>query len=127
MPGEKWEGVDRDDRFDRNGLLAAWRRLTARAEFGRRDWYELDERGAFVPDLCVEVPFDSERERDIAGRVTAYVQGGADEVIVVKQHGQVEFWGAKGQRQASMFGVTLSLERLYCEEGRVSAGRSLCG
>ena len=34
--------------LDRNELLAIWRRLTAGAEFGQREPYELDERGEAV-------------------------------------------------------------------------------
>ncbi|WP_341318029.1 Uma2 family endonuclease [Paraburkholderia sp. IMGN_8] len=173
--------------LDCNGLLAVWRRLTARAEFGQREPYELDERGKvvmnslpsarrqivltdifchvteqighlavmsvpvatpsfgirvpdvvwmpcdkwegfdrddpvpFVPDLCVEVLLDSDRTQDIDRRVKSYLEGGAAEVIVVGQRGQVEFWGATGRRQASMFGITLSLDRMYFEEGDVSS------
>jgi hypothetical protein len=36
--------------------------------------------------------------------------------MVVSPRGQVEFWGAKGQRQASMFGVALSFDRTRFEE-----------
>jgi hypothetical protein len=173
--------------LDRNGLLAAWRRLTAGAEFGRRECYELDERGAavanpcpsarrqivltdmycqvagqmghlaamsvavvtpsfgirvpdvvwmpcekwdefdrddpvpFVPDLCVEVLLDSDRTQDIDRRVKAYLDGGAREVIVVGQRGGIEFRGVKSRRQASMFGIAPSLERIYFDEGGVAA------
>jgi Uma2 family endonuclease len=81
MPSEKWEGFDRDDPVP------------------------------FVPDLCVEVLLDSDRQRDMDRRVTAYLEGGAREVVVVGLRGQVEFWGARGQR-----GITLSLDRMYFEE-----------
>ena len=173
--------------LDRNGLLAAWRRLTARAESAQQELYELDERGEVVmnsrasarrqivvtdifcevtehighlavmsvpvmtpsfgirvpdvvwmscdkwegfdrddpvpcvPDLCVEVLLDSDRAQDIDRRVKSYLEGGAIEVIVVGQDGQVEFWDAEGQRQASVFGITLSLDRMYFEEGGVVA------
>jgi len=91
MPCDRWESFDRDDPVP------------------------------FVPDLCVEVLLDSDRMQDIDRRVMAYLEGGAREVIVVGQCGQVEFWGARGQRQASMFGIALSLERMYFEEGAVSS------
>jgi Uma2 family endonuclease len=90
MPGDKWESFDRQDPMP------------------------------FVPDLCVEVLLDSDRQRDMDRRIMAYLEGGADEVIVVRQSGQVEFWGTKGQRHGSMFGITLPLERTYFEEGGVS-------
>jgi Uma2 family endonuclease len=66
MPSEKWESFDRDDPVP------------------------------FVPDLCGEVLLDSDRQRDMDRRVTAYLEGGAREVIVVGQRGQIEFWGAGG-------------------------------
>jgi Uma2 family endonuclease len=90
MSCDKWEGFDRDDPVP------------------------------FVPDICVEVLLDSDRAHDIDRRVKNYLKGGAREVIVVVQYGQVEYWGLRGQRQASDFGVALSLDRMYFEEGGVS-------
>ncbi|MFD1557117.1 Uma2 family endonuclease [Paraburkholderia silviterrae] len=83
MPPEKWEG------FDREGPIP------------------------FVPDLCVEVLLDRKLPHDIGPRVRAYLEGGAREVIVVGQHGELEFYGANGPQQASAFGITLSLEQMY--------------
>lgn|GEM_PF-1393988 len=91
MPPDNWEGIDRDTPVP------------------------------FVPALCVEVLLDRDTPTDIDLRVGAYLKGGAREVIVVDEHGQVEFWGASGRRQASTFGVTLSLDRMYFDEpGRLS-------
>lgn len=82
----------------------------------------------FVPDLCVEVLLDSDRQREMDRRVASYLQGGATEVIVVRQDGAIEFWGAEGRRHASTFAITLSLELFYCQVGAsVSAiGRQVC-
>jgi Uma2 family endonuclease len=91
MSPDKWEGFDRDDPVP------------------------------FVPDLCVEVLLDSDRRQHIARRVSAYLEGGAREVIVVDHCGQLEFWGAKGQRQASTFNLALSLDHRYFEEHGVVA------
>lgn len=172
---------------DSNGLLTAWRGLSAHAESDQGEPYELDEWGVavtnacpsarrqivltdifcqlteqighlagmlvsvttssfgirvpdvvwmppekwetfdrgdpvpFVPDLCVEVLLDSERTHHIGRRVKAYLDGGAIEVIVVGQYGQVEFWGAKGRQQASTLGMTLSLDSMYFDEWPVSS------
>ncbi|MFP3568680.1 Uma2 family endonuclease [Paraburkholderia sp. SIMBA_030] len=95
MPCDKWEGFDRDDPVP------------------------------FVPDLCIEVLLDSDRTRDIDRRVQAYLEGGAAEVIVIGQRGETEFWGRKGQRQASIFGITLQLDHMYFEIGGVAADRSV--
>ncbi|MGF6937822.1 hypothetical protein OKW41_006984 [Paraburkholderia sp. UCT70] len=78
----------------------------------------------FVPDLCVEVLLDSDRQREMNHRVASYLEGGAKEVIVVRQNGGLEFWGAEGRRQASAFAIALSLEPLYCQ---VSASVSTIG
>jgi hypothetical protein len=53
---------------------------------------------------------------DIERRVMAYLEGGAREVIVIGQQGQVDYWGAAGRRKASMFDVSVPLDPLYFEE-----------
>jgi Uma2 family endonuclease len=90
MPCDKWESFDRDNPVP------------------------------FVPDLCVEVLLDSDRVQDIDRRIASYLQGGASEVIVVNHFGRVEFWGARGRRPASIFGITLPLDRMYFDESDVS-------
>jgi hypothetical protein len=87
MPPEKWENFDRDDPVP------------------------------FVPDLCVEVLLDSDRTRDLGRRIESYLGGGAREVIVIDPFGHVQYWGPEGRREASIFGVTPSPERMYFEEG----------
>jgi Uma2 family endonuclease len=86
MPSEKWERFDHGDPVP------------------------------FVPDICVEVLLDTDKRRDIAERVEAYLKGGAIEVIVVNECGRVEWWGGRGQRQVSMFGIVLSLDVAYLSE-----------
>jgi len=86
MPCDRWESFDRDDPVP------------------------------FVPELCVEVLLDSDRTWDIARRVRSYLEGGATEVIVVDHFGQVEFWGARGRRPTSTFGIALSLDGMYFEK-----------
>ncbi|WP_434660737.1 Uma2 family endonuclease [Paraburkholderia sp. A3BS-1L] len=86
MPPEKWEG------YDREGPIL------------------------FVPDVCVEVLLDREFADDFGPRLRAYLEGGAQEVIVVDQRGELLFHGANGPQQSSAFGITLSLERMYFDE-----------
>jgi Uma2 family endonuclease len=86
MPCDKWESFDRDD------------------------------PAPFVPDLCIEVLLDSDRIHDIDRRVAAYLEGGAHEVIVIGQRGQVDYWGVTGRRKTSFFDVTVPLDPLYFEE-----------
>lgn len=86
MPPEKWEGLDRDGPIP------------------------------FVPDLCVEVLLDRQFAHDIGARIRAYLEGGAREVIVVGQRGELQFCSANGPQQGSQFGIALSLERMYFDE-----------
>lgn len=187
--------MDASIELDRNGLLAAWRRLIPAAEGVGRDRYELNEFGEvvptccpsgtrqlaftdiycqltdqlghlaamsvpvltpsfgirvpdvvwmapekwdvfghdgpvpFVPDLCVEVLLDSDPSSEMGRRVASYLEGGATEVVVVTPHGDIEFWGAEGRRQASILALSLSLEPVLCH-GSVSlrtAARQVCG
>jgi hypothetical protein len=128
--------------LDRYELLAAWHRLTPKAEFAGRYRYELDELGEAIlnpsPSARRQIVLTdvychlTEQIGHLAAmsvavttpsfgrRVESYLEGGAREVIVVGQYGQVEYWGARGQRQASDFGMALSLDRMYFEEGGVS-------
>ncbi|BCG05183.1 hypothetical protein PPGU19_097510 (plasmid) [Paraburkholderia sp. PGU19] len=82
------------------------------------NWERIDRSAPvpFVPALCVEVLLDRDTRDDIDLRVGAYLKGGAREVIVVDEHGRVEFWGANGLQSASKFGITLSLEQMYFDE-----------
>jgi hypothetical protein len=86
MPSEKWERFDHGDPIP------------------------------FVPDICVEVLLDTDKGKDISGRVEAYLKGGAIEVIVVNECGRVELWGGRGQRPVSTFGIVLSLDVAYLAE-----------
>jgi Uma2 family endonuclease len=107
---------------DQMGHLAAMSVPVVTASFGIRvpdvvwmapeKWECFDRDGPvpFVPDLCVEVLLDSDLPREIGRRVASYLEGGAKEVVVVSQDGAIEFWGAKGRRQASTFAITLSVE-----------------
>jgi hypothetical protein len=58
---------------------------------------------------------------DIDRRVMAYLEGGAREVIVIGQRGQVEYWGAPGRRKASMFDVTIPIDPMYFDERGAAA------
>ena len=87
--------------------------------------FDRDDPVPFVPDLCVEVLLDRNAQ-DMDRRVQAYLEGGAREVIVIDQYGQVRFRAATGPRRASMFGITLSLDQMYFEEGSIAAAPGVC-
>ena len=62
-----------------------------------------------VPDLCVEVLSPGNTREEIAMKVSAYLRGGAREVIVVGLKGEVELFGPDGKRESSALGVSLAL------------------
>lgn len=117
---------------DQMGHLAAMSVPVVTPSFGIRvpdvvwmapeKWESFDRDGPvpFVPDLCVEVLLDRDLPREMDRRVASYLEGGATEVIVVRQDETIEFWGTEGRRQASTFAITLSVEPVYCQ-ARVSA------
>ena len=82
--------------------------------------FERDDPVPFVPDLCVEVLLDTDKTQELDRRIKSYLDGGAREVIVIDQFGQVQFRGAEGRRRASVFGVSLLLERMYFDDGASS-------
>ncbi|HEY1216611.1 MAG TPA: Uma2 family endonuclease, partial [Bryobacteraceae bacterium] len=86
MPPEKWEALD------------------------------LEAPVPFVPDLCVEVLLDRKFPQDVGPRVSAYLEGGAREVIVVGPRGELQFWGANGPLQTSALGIQLSLDQTFFDD-----------
>jgi Uma2 family endonuclease len=110
------------------GHLAAMSVAVATSSFGIRvpdvvwmpcdKWesFDRDEPAPFVPDLCVEVLLDSERTGDLERRVSAYLEGGAREVMVIGPRGQVDYLGATGRRKASIFDVRIPLDPMYFDE-----------
>lgn len=63
----------------------------------------------FVPEVCVEVLSPSNNRAEIAMKTSAYLRGGAKEVIVVGLKGEIEFFGPEGKRAASALGIVLDL------------------
>jgi hypothetical protein len=65
----------------------------------------------FAPDLCVEVLVgNAVCAATLDSRTHAYLCSGAEEVIVVRVDGTVEFRGREGVRGRSVFNVTLDLD-----------------
>jgi Uma2 family endonuclease len=62
-----------------------------------------------LPDVCVEVLSLGNTREEIAMKTTAYLRGGAREVIVVGLKGEVEFFGPEGRRETSALGIRLEL------------------
>lgn len=62
-----------------------------------------------VPPLVVEVLSPANRKAEIANKIAAYLQSGAEEVIVVGLNGKVSFHREDGPHTESTMGVTLTL------------------
>lgn len=62
-----------------------------------------------VPPLVVEVLSPSNRKTEMAHKIDAYLESGAQEVVVVGLHGKVSFHRADGVHLESAFGVKLDL------------------
>jgi Uma2 family endonuclease len=62
-----------------------------------------------VPDVCVEVLSPGNTREEIDMKITAYLRGGAREVIVVGVAGEVEIYGPQGRRETSALGISLAL------------------
>jgi Uma2 family endonuclease len=62
-----------------------------------------------APTICTEVVSPTNTRREIAEKVSAYLDAGAKEVIVVETSGLVRHFGAEGERATSAFGLALTL------------------
>jgi Uma2 family endonuclease len=62
-----------------------------------------------APDLCVGIVSRSNSDEEMREKVAAYLAAGAKEVWLVYEAGGVKYFDAAGAREASAFGVTLSL------------------
>jgi Uma2 family endonuclease len=78
-------------------------------------WPEIDSGAPlpFVPNLCIEVLADDNDTGQIVRKADAYLNSGAQEVIIVGALGQVEFRGPDGPRASSLFRVTLEPDPMY--------------
>lgn len=63
----------------------------------------------FAPDICVEVMSPGNTQPEIQMKVGAYLCAGAQEVIVVGLDAMISFFGPKGLRAQSAFGLQLTL------------------
>ena len=78
-------------------------------------WPEIDSGAPlpFVPNLCIEVLADDNDAGQVVRKADAYLNSGAQEVIIVGALGQVEFRGPDGPRASSLFRVTLEPDPMY--------------
>ncbi|MEM5389937.1 Uma2 family endonuclease [Paraburkholderia phymatum] len=78
-------------------------------------WPEIDSGAPlpFVPELCIEVLADDNDVDHVERKADAYLNGGAQEVIIVGPLGQVEYRGLDGPRASSLFRVTLEPDPMF--------------
>lgn len=78
-------------------------------------WPEIDSDAPLpsVPDLCIEVLADDNDADQVERKADAYLNSGAQEVIIVGPLGKVEFRGADGPRASSLFSVTLEPDPMF--------------
>jgi Uma2 family endonuclease len=62
-----------------------------------------------APTLCAEVQSADNTRRELSEKVAAYLEAGAEEVILVELSGRIRFFGADGERDRSAFGLTFTL------------------
>ncbi len=62
-----------------------------------------------APTLCVEVLSPDNTRREIAEKTAAYLEAGAQEVVIVETSGRIRFFGSEGERLASALGLDLTL------------------
>jgi Uma2 family endonuclease len=63
----------------------------------------------FVPYICVEVMSPGNTREEIQMKASAYLRGGAREVIVIGLEGEIQFFGAEGAHERSALGLLLNL------------------
>jgi Uma2 family endonuclease len=62
-----------------------------------------------APTICVEVQSPDNTRREIDEKTAAYLEAGAEEVILVELTGRIRYFGADGERDASRFGLAPTL------------------
>jgi len=67
-------------------------------------WEQMQETGdptTLAPEICVEVLSSSNTAEEIREKRALYLEAGAEEVWVVDEDGQVQFFGADEERDGS--------------------------
>jgi Uma2 family endonuclease len=62
-----------------------------------------------APAICAEVQSEDNTRREMNEKVAAYLEAGAQEVILVDLSGRIRYFGADGERDRSAFGLDLAL------------------
>lgn len=62
-----------------------------------------------APTLCIEVWSPDNTRREIDAKARAYLEAGAEEVVIVELSGRIRFFGSEGERDKSALGLQLVL------------------
>ncbi len=62
-----------------------------------------------APTICIEVQSESNTRRELDEKISAYLEAGSREVILVELSGRIRFFTAGGEKVASAFGLALTI------------------
>jgi len=68
-----------------------------------------DDPARRAPTICAEVESESNTRREMNEKVAAYLEAGAQEVILVEQSGRIRYFGTEGERSSSAFELDIAL------------------
>jgi Uma2 family endonuclease len=74
----------------------------------QRTWGDEDPARR-APTICAEVQSENNTRREMNEKVAAYLEAGAEEVILVELSGRIRCFGAEGERSRSAFGLAFDL------------------
>jgi Uma2 family endonuclease len=74
----------------------------------QKHWTNVDPVSP-APTICVEVQSPENTRREISEKTAAYLEAGAEEVILVELSGRIRYFGTEGERAASIFNLKLAL------------------
>lgn len=72
-------------------------------------WPGDDDPLPSAPTICIEVQSADNTRRDMNDKTAAYLEAGAQEVILVETSGRIRYFGADGERDSSALGLALTL------------------
>lgn len=68
-----------------------------------------DDPAPSAPEICIEVASPGNTSKWLLEKAAAYLSAGAVEVVIVELDGRIRYYDGAGEREASGFGVVLTL------------------
>lgn len=78
--------------------------------WGSEDYFQQhknDLTATSAPELCIEIISASNSKLEMKAKVSLYLKAGAIEVWLVSEQGNIQYFDANGQREASCFNVVI--------------------